>query len=89
MTYLRALSTRPKLCRIHIFAKHAVLSTPYFPAFGLNTKIPSECPKIWIKTSPYLDLFQTVLAALGKNNGHRFFGNFLSKSRVKLSRSVL
>ena len=43
-------------------------SSPYFPAFGLNTdrlsvslRIQSECRKIWIRITPNTDSFYSVL----------------------------
>ena len=48
-------------------SKYGVLSGPYFPVFGLNAeryevslRIQSECRKIRIKKSPYLDTFHAV-----------------------------
>ena len=37
-------------------------SGPYFPAFGLNIRIQSECGKIWTKITLNMDTFQAVMA---------------------------
>ena len=37
-------------------------SGPYFPAFGLHSRIQSECGKIWTKITLNMDTFQAVMA---------------------------
>ena len=48
-------------------SKYGVFSSPYFPAFGLNTEryevslhFQSECGKIRTRKTPYLDIFHAV-----------------------------
>ena len=45
-------------------------SGPYFPAFGLHSRIQSECGKIRTRKTTNTDTFHAVLD-LGSKNNHR------------------
>ena len=82
----KAFSSRKKISLLNRMQRHHCVksvrirsfSRPYFPAFGLNTEIQSECGKIRTRKTPNTDIFHAACNETFKNYSQKFCNIALS-----------